>query len=48
MAIVDKSSDLLVHYLQSLHKAQDEYLDEYDEKIKAMSKKLVDELITKL
>ena len=39
---------LNVKYLNSVKKLEDQYLDQYDENIKMMSKKVVDELIHEL
>jgi hypothetical protein len=46
--IADNSKPLNLHYMQSVKKAEDQYLDQYDEDIRAMSKKAMDELMIKL
>jgi hypothetical protein len=46
--IRDNSKSQCIRYLESIKKAEDEYLDQYDDNLRAMSKKAIDELIVRL
>ncbi|MDB5195848.1 MAG: hypothetical protein JWP88_218 [Flaviaesturariibacter sp.] len=48
ISVQNSTSVMQLHYLQSVKKATAEYLDVYDETIKAMSKKVIDQLLTEI
>jgi len=48
ITIPNTDKQLDVRYMQSLKKAADQYLDQYDENIKSLSRKVVDKIIAEL
>ncbi|HEY5461906.1 MAG TPA: hypothetical protein VIJ95_01505 [Hanamia sp.] len=48
ITVPDNDKPLNVKYMNSVKKLEDQYLDQYDENIEMMSKKVVDELIHEL
>jgi hypothetical protein len=48
ITIPNTDKQLDVRYMQSLKKAADQYLDQYDENIKSLSRKVVDKLMAEL